>query len=264
VHNYPLLILLGLVLGAFGTLVGAGGGFILAPLLLLMYPGEGPDTITSISLFVVLFNALSGSWAYARMGRIDFRAGFLFALAGIPGAILGALTTTLLPRSVFNLIVGVVLIAGSMLLFLFPSERNGPHTMPPEAVGGECADSHRRRLRLGMILSTVVGYLSSLLGIGGGIIHVPMMVKLLGFPVHVATATSHFVLVFMALTATITHVVTGAFNHGIRRAAALAIGAIVGARIGAGLSTRIAAKPIMRALAIALGVVGIRLLFSAG
>ena len=68
--EYLWLIPLGFVVGAYGTLIGAGGGFLLVPVLLLLYPRETPETITSISLAVVFFNALSGSIAYARMKRI--------------------------------------------------------------------------------------------------------------------------------------------------------------------------------------------------
>ena len=87
------LIPLGFVIGAYGTLIGAGGGFVLMPLLLLLYPEESPEVITGISLAVVFFNALSGSVAYAKMKRIDYRSGLLVSLATIPGAILGPLTT---------------------------------------------------------------------------------------------------------------------------------------------------------------------------
>ena len=59
----------GLVIGAYGTLIGAGGGFVLVPLLLLLYPAENSNTIATISLAVVFFNALSGTIAYARMRR---------------------------------------------------------------------------------------------------------------------------------------------------------------------------------------------------
>ena len=69
--HHLLLVALGLVVGAFGTLIGAGGGFVLAPVLLLLYPRDLPETITSICLAVVFFNALSGSWVYGRMARID-------------------------------------------------------------------------------------------------------------------------------------------------------------------------------------------------
>ena len=88
------LIPLGFFAGGYGTLIGAGGGFVLAPALLLLYPGEAPETITSISLASVFFNALSGTLAYAKSKRIDYKSGFIFSLADMPGAVLGALATT--------------------------------------------------------------------------------------------------------------------------------------------------------------------------
>ena len=120
-----------------------------------------------------------------------------------------------------------------------------------------------RRMALGALLSTAVGVLSSLLGIGGGIIHVPMLTHLLAFPVHVATATSRFVLALTALAGTLTHVFTGAFQHGHRRAAALAVGVLIGAPIGARLSSRLQGNAIIRALAVALALVGLRILAAA-
>ncbi len=94
---------LGLAVGSFGTLIGAGGGFVLMPLPLL-YPKERPSQLTAISLAVVFFNALSGSGAYARMKRIDYQAGWTIALATVPGAILGAVTTSLISRRLFDVI----------------------------------------------------------------------------------------------------------------------------------------------------------------
>src|SRR6266487_818347 len=91
------LLLLGIAVGAFGTLIGAGGGFLLVPILLLLYPNDSVETITTISLAVVFLNATSGSIAYARMGLIDYRTGAIFAAAGAPGAVLGALATGWLP-----------------------------------------------------------------------------------------------------------------------------------------------------------------------
>jgi len=83
-----------------------------------------------------------------------------------------------------------------------------------------------------MALSTVVGLLSSLLGIGGGIIHVPMLSTFFSFPEHIATATSHFVLMFMAAAATGTHVVAGDYSSYVPVTAALAVGVVAGARSG--------------------------------
>jgi len=66
--DYLWLLPLGFAVGAFGTVIGAGGGFLLAPILLMLYPEASPETITSISLAAVCANATSGSVAYARMG----------------------------------------------------------------------------------------------------------------------------------------------------------------------------------------------------
>lgn len=266
-ERYLWLVPLGFVIGAYGTLIGAGGGFILMPILLLLYPGETPELLTSVSLAVVFFNALSGSWAYARMGRIDYRSGLLFAAATVPGAVLGALSTAYIPRRWFDLVFGLLMITASVYL-LFSSDRE------PRAAGGNLHRPLPRKLGkadgrestfsynplVGVGLSLVVGYISSLLGIGGGIIHVPAMVHLLNFPVHVATATSHFILAIMALTGTLVHILTGTFSHGVRRTIALAVGVLFGAQLGARFSDRVQGTWIIRGLAVALGFVGIRIL----
>ena len=264
------LIPVGFIIGTYGTLIGAGGGFVLVPMLILLYPQESPEVITSISLAVVFFNALSGSVAYMRLKRVDYRSGILFAAATIPGAILGALTTSFIPRHLFDISLGLMLIAASIFLILHPHQKGG--TKRGKLEGGLVrnlveADGTIHTFSyspaLGIGLSLVVGYLSSLLGIGGGIIHVPALAHLLNFPVHIATATSHFILAIMALTGTVVHIVTGAFHHGIRRTIALAIGVLIGAQLGALLSNRVGAVWIIRGLAIALGLVGIRILILA-
>jgi hypothetical protein len=268
--HYLWLIPVGGLVGAYGTLIGAGGGFVLAPFLLLLEPTESPEIITSISLAVVFFNALSGSLAYARHGRIDYQAGRQFALATTPGAILGALSTAYLPRHVFDLVMGVLMIMGAGVLLWRPlhDERRAATPdarYPPHTVVERDGSTHTFAYnpRTGIWLSALVGYLSSLLGIGGGIIHVPVLVHLLHFPVHIATATSHFVLAIMAMTGTVVHILTGAFAHGVRRTMALSLGVFVGAQVGAWCSHRLHGVWIIRSLALALGLVGIRLLFAA-
>jgi Sulfite exporter TauE/SafE len=120
--HYLWLLPLGVVIGAFGTLIGAGGGFILVPVLLVIYPEEKTELITSISLAVVFFNALSGSAAYARMKRIDYKSGGIFAVATIPGAILGAVATAYLRRGVFDLMFGILMIVAGIYLWVSHTE----------------------------------------------------------------------------------------------------------------------------------------------
>jgi uncharacterized protein len=95
-------------------------------------------------------------------------------------------------------------------------------------------------------------------------VHVPLLVSVLGFPTHVATATSHFVLAFMALTAVLTHVFQGTFSHGagLGRAAAISAGIVAGAQLGAYLSQRLSSTLIHRLLAFGLLALSVRLILS--
>jgi hypothetical protein len=261
-----LLMLLGIAVGAFGTLVGAGGGFVLTPLLLLLYPEERPEVITSISLAVVFFNALSGSIAYGRMKRIDYPTGRLFALATVPGGFLGALATRLFTRGLFDILFGSILILLAAYIIvrrqaeqrvLAESRSGWTHRLVVDAFGHQHEYSFDRKL--GLAISFVVGFLSSLLGIGGGVVHVPALVQLLNFPTHIATATSHFILVITSLTGTLVHIAAGDFSRGIRRTIFLGAGVIIGAQVGARLANRVHGLLIIRLLALGLASVGLRL-----
>jgi uncharacterized membrane protein YfcA len=244
---------LGLLVGSYGTLVGAGGGAVLVPLLLILLPDEAPATVTAMSLAVVFFNAYSGTIAYMRMGRIDYRLGTLFTLAGLPGAVFGVLLVREIPRRFFDPLFGFLLLGLGSFLFASPMDRTDRHGR------GKGFEASRASLT-GSIGSAYIAVLSSLMGIGGGIIHVPFLIRTVRLDPHRATATSHFVLTFMALAATLTHVALGEFDRGIDQTMYLAVGVMMGAPLGASVSSRFHGSLIVRMLALALCLVGLRLL----
>jgi len=267
------LLLAGFFIGTFGTLIGAGGGFILVPLLLIFYPDLEPEVTTAISIAVVAVNALSGSVAYARSGRIDYRAGIVFALYTIPGSILGVLTVQYIPQHSFNTIIGMLLV----LLASYLVYKNATHKacinqivlkkgfqehILTDSAGTTYHYSYNPVN--GNIVSLLVGYISPLLGIGGGIIHVPAMVNWLKFPVHIATATSHFILAVMATASVVTHACKGTYNdpHVLHMILFIALGVIPGAQLGAFLSHKIKSNIILQVLAICLAIVGMRILIT--
>src|SRR5918996_4306397 len=96
------LLIIGTTIGGYGTLIGAGGGFLLVPILLFLYPADDTATVTSLSLAIVALNALSGSAAYARMRRIDYEMAGLLSLATVPATMLGAMTSAYVPRYLFE------------------------------------------------------------------------------------------------------------------------------------------------------------------
>lgn len=265
------LLIIGFGVGTFGTLVGAGGGFLLVPLLALLEPSLPTEGITAISLAVVMFNAGSGALAYARQKRIDYRSGIPFALATLPGSVLGVFVVRFVPRGVFDLIFAVLLVG--LALFLVISHEDEP-TVAPEGGGwghtlrvlrdhAGTEYVYRVNVPLGVALSAGVGFVSSFLGIGGGVIHVPALVGLLRIPPHVATATSHFVLAIMATVGTGVHLAAGDLAGLAGQTLLLGVGAVAGAQLGARLSSRVHGVVIVRVLAASLVFVGARLALQA-
>src|SRR5262245_2728692 len=251
--EFARLALLGVAIGVYGTLVGAGGGSLLVPALLLLMPKEEPAAVTAMSMAVVFFNAYSGTFSYIRMGRVDYRAGTLFTLAGVPGAVIGTLLVHEVPRALFEPIFGTVMLALGGFLVVSPLGQT-------LAAAAKSAVEEPPSARVGAIGSAYIAVVSSLLGLGGGIIHVPFLIRVLRFPPHTATATSHFVLTFMALTATITHFAMGELHVRLAETMYLAVGVMMGAPVGASLSAKIRGSMIVRILALVLCLVGLRLL----
>lgn len=262
------LAALGVVVGAYGTVIGAGGGFVLVPLLLLLYPSYGPEKVTAVSLAVVFANATSGSVAYARQRRIDYVTGLLFAVSSVPGVITGAIVVHFVPERVFSALFGGMLVA---LAVVSARGRRAQAVRRPRAGRGvlvrTVVDPESRTYRYaydiwqGVALSAGVGFVSSLFGIGGGVIHVPAMIMLLHLPVPYAVATSHFVLAFMSGGGSLVHLVDGTLRGDqIVRAAALGAGAVPGAQLGAFVSHRIKGRGVLLLLAAAIVVLGLRLL----
>jgi len=245
--------LLGIVTGTAGTIVGAGGGFILVPVLMMIDPTLPPTTVTAVSLAVVAANATSGSIAYALKGRVVWPFAAWFSIWSLPGAALGIWLVARVPRQYFAPVFAVLLIA----LALYAGVRSrGAEKKGHEVVLGK--DNATK----GALMSVGVGTLATFLGIGGGIVHVPLMVYWLQFPPHLATATSHVVLAVTALGSTAMHMTRGDLSGQWHRVIPLGLGMIVGAQIGAGLSTRVNGPWIMRVLAVGLIIVAVRLLLA--
>jgi uncharacterized membrane protein YfcA len=270
VLEFAGLAALGFVVGAYGTVIGAGGGFIIVPVLLILYPDYEPEQLTAISLAVVFANATSGSIAYARQRRIDYVTGLLFAGASAPGVVAGALIVHLVPQRLFSALFGVMLLLLAVVAIRGSSDAIRAPIRGRGVLLRRVSDPEGRifvygyKLWQGLAISAAVGFISSLFGIGGGVIHVPAMIVILHIPVAYAVATSHFVLAFMSGGATIVHLIDGSLGGDqLVNAAALAVGAVPGAQVGALLAHRAKGRTVLILLAGAIIVLGVRVLLKA-
>jgi uncharacterized membrane protein YfcA len=260
-----LNLAIGIFIGCYGTLVGAGGGFLLVPyfLLMLKMPHEAA---VGTSLAIVSANALSGALGYVFRRIIDYRAGVVFAVCTVPGAVLGAYLIQYVSGPIFMRGFGVFLACMSVYLFLRKPRKEGHGELKQgrfmvqrhlKTDQGEERYSYNELI--GAISSVFVGMFSSLLGIGGGVIHVPLMTEVLRLPVHVAVATSHFILAWTALAGAISHGVEGHLRYDVVISAG--IGAIIGAQIGVRLSHKLKGSILIRYLSIGMFAVALRLIF---
>ena len=253
-----LFLLLGTFVGTFGTLVGIGGGLICVPIFILLLSDGGvypyfhsAAQITGTSLVVVLANAASGTFAYIRQKRVFFHAAVPFALATLPGAWLGSSIVDKFDMTKLDFYFGAFLLIMACIMYW-----NSTHKPPVDMV--ELPKDFQYPRSLGILASLGVGFISSIFGVGGGVIHVPLMIYLLGFPVHVATATSHFVLACSSAFGVVSHFL---LDHIVWvPAICISIGAAIGAQIGAKISKKTKSKVILALLSLAMFALGARLI----
>lgn len=264
------LFFFGLVAGAYGALVGAGGGFVIVPMLLLVF--NLPSNIAAgTSLVAVFFTGASGAISYALQRRIDYHTALRFAVASMPGAVLGAYVSSLVSGPVFTILFGTLLVLLAIFMTVRPREAELAALEESEAVAPTKRWFVRRQVidasgksfhyqyhqPLGIGLSALLGFVTSMLGIGGGIVYVPMMVYLFSVPVYVAVATATLILVLSSAVGSVSHILFG--NVLFLFSVILGAGVVLGAQVGARLSARIQGPWIIRLLSLALIVAGARL-----
>jgi uncharacterized membrane protein YfcA len=197
-----IIFIAGTVAGGLGALLGLGGGIFLVPFLNLGF-NFPITTAAAISLTTVIATSSSVSAQRAGKQLINMRLGMLLEVATAAGSLFGGVTAQFLAQSTLQKLFGVVaiVVAGMMLLRL--TRRNVlDRSIDPGALGGRFHDEESggtvtyrvRRLPLAVVASFLAGNVSSMLGIGGGIIKVPVLNAWCGVPVRAAAATSAFMI----------------------------------------------------------------------
>lgn len=251
-----LLLAIGIIAGGYGIIVGAGGGFIFVPALLLIL--DMPPAIAAGSgLLVVLINSLSGVFGYARQKRIHYKTGIVLSISAVPGTILGVWLVQNNPASWFYSIFGGLLIALSIFLFIKNSSISFRKTPKSQSAGGQ---EEKEVSKKGLVLvGAVIGVISSYLGIGGGWLLVPILVYIFGIATHYATATSIFSLCLYTAVGSALQIYYG--NIDWTAVFWGGLGVLIGSQLGVRLSKRISGTAIIQMLSFLLMIIGLRMLF---
>ncbi|HEX7091638.1 MAG TPA: sulfite exporter TauE/SafE family protein [Longimicrobiales bacterium] len=202
----------GLVVGFVAGLVGIGGGVLMVPLLYLFYghpewsgtwvsPALEPAVAHATSLFVIMPTALLGVSTYGRAGLVPWRLVLPVALGSTLGAVAGAQIAMAVPGAVLKLAFGLLVLASGVQL----------------AVGRRSAAELPLRAGCALLvgIGLLVGLISALLGVGGGVIAIPLLAHVVRLDLQRVTGVSLGVVAFAALAGTASYVAGGAGVEGL-------------------------------------------------
>lgn len=254
----------GLLAGGVSGLVGIGGGVILVPFLYLLFghpewfgvavaPGREAVLAHATSLLVIVPTSLRGAWLYHRARLVEWRAVGALAVGSIVGAAATARVADRLPGALLEFGFAVFLVATGVQLWR-PRAEGAPAPSPPSRVP---------QLVRGAAGGLAVGALSALLGVGGGIVAIPILIHLLGVDLKKVAATSLAVIVLTAAAGALSYLFAGGegapaaavgYVH-LPAALALAAGTSLSVRWGTVLNRRLDAGALRRVFAVTLVLV---------
>jgi uncharacterized membrane protein YfcA len=262
-----LLLAVGGMVGWLSGLFGVGGGFLLTPVLMMI--GVPPTVAAASGSCQMVATSSSGMAAHSRQGNVDMKMGSILLIGGLVGAEFGVEAIKYLHRlgeASLTIELSYVLVLGGLGSYMFLQSlqtlrRGALARSHREAAGVEGRLSWlpwqmdfprsgvRHSILVPLFLAFIVGILASIMGVGGGFIMLPMMVYLLGMPMHIAVGTSLFQILFLCAGVTYMQAATNQ-TVDLMLVLPLALGSAVGAQLGARLSRLLRGEQLMILLAI--------------
>src|SRR6059058_5829761 len=244
-----IIFVAGIVAGSLGALLGLGGGVFLVPFLNLGL-GFPFSAAAAISLTTVIATSSTVSAGRAGKQLINMKLGMLLEVATAAGSFLGGVTAQFVSQSALQRLFGFVAIIVALIMLSRLRRRNVilDPTVDPGTLGGRYYEEESgglvtyrvKRLPVALAASFVAGNVSSLLGIGGGVIKVPVLNAWCGIPLRAAAATSAFMIGVTATAGAVIYYGTGQLVPALAAAAVLGVqlGSWAGMRFGASASVK--------------------------
>jgi uncharacterized membrane protein YfcA len=270
------VLVVALAAGVLGALLGLGGGIIVIPGLTLAL-GFGMQEAIGASLMGVIASSTGAAVRYVKQGYVNVRLGMLLETATTVGAIIGALVAVYLDQGLLAILFSIVLVYGAYHMLTRKERVYRPEELEAESQlldlsctyvdqkNGEEVCYGVKRYRTGLLASLGAGGLSGLLGVGGGVIKVPVMNACMCVPMKAATATSNFMIGVTALAGAIIYVRYDYLDPVLAGLTAMGVlgGAMVGSRltnVAEGGSLRIMFGVLLLAVAILMVLKGLGIL----
>lgn len=240
-----IISLVGLLVGGLGSMLGIGGGVLLIPILTGLL-GLPIKTAIGASIVSVIATSSAAGAVYLSRGLTHTRLSMVMEIATTLGAMAGGITATLISGNLLSGIFGAVLIYVAYTMGRSSSKKINEADLKPtglmdtqyiDPLSGEEVAYGVRKLPLGLGASFLAGNISGLLGIGGGVIKVPVMTLIMGMPMRAAVATSNFMIGITAATSAVIYYQHGYIDPSV--AAPTALGVLAGAQIGSRLGGKL-------------------------
>ena len=231
-----LMVLGGVAAGLFGSLLGLGGGLLIVPLLTIGFNLPLREAV-GVSLVCVIVTSSAAAGVFLERRQANLRLGMVLELFTAMGAIAGGLIAFLLDERLLAGLFAALLVyvAVTMLRSGSGTEEPPPDAAPTAASTGPLGEI--RNVPLGVAGSVGAGIVSALLGIGGGLVKVPVMHLVMGVPLRVATATSNLMIGITASASAFVYVLRGGID--VYALGPTAVGVFVGATIGSRYGRRV-------------------------
>jgi hypothetical protein len=220
------------------SILGQGGGVLYTPIQVLL--GVDFHTAATTSLFLIMTVSLSSTLVFRKAGKIDWPLAILMEVSTALGGFIGGLSSGRFSGNTLSILLSMVLVAAAFFM-IRTFERSRPCT---ERANGFFAwhrrlngQSYRVNLAVALPVSCAAGLVSGLIGIGGGVLKVPMMVLLLGIPMDIAVGSSAFMIGITASGGFAGHVMAGHWDW--RTSLILAVVVFAGGQIGSRISIRL-------------------------
>ena len=254
-------LVVGAVSGVLSGMFGIGGGMITTPAIRLLLGGSAIVAVAT-PLPIIIPTALTGAVGYVRRGIADVRAGVIVGCSGALAAVAGAWATQWIGGSALMIATAVLVMYMAFDMWLTGRRAGAARTPPPPPLTRPPAGDHPRAddgppagVRPLVLLGLGTGLYSGLLGLGGGFVIVPLLMRVFGFGTKRAIGTSLVAIAILSVPGTITHALLGHIDW--RLAAGLSLGVIPGAWIGARVTAAASERHVRAAFAILLVTVGV-------